>query len=183
MISRIMYALPLIVIAYLSVLYAMTTMKNSEIIMVDKPVPDFSLPNFKDPKDTFSTSELKGGIKIVSFFATWCPACIVEHRQLKKLSEIEHFKIYGIANKDDPVDLENFLENYGNPFEEIGFDKDGSAYNSWAVTKMPATFIIDEKGNIRYIHAGIISQSDIDNKIIPVLKILQKEAPSNLNTP
>lgn len=175
--TRIIYALPLLVMAALAVLYVMSLHKDENTQIMHKPAPSFSMPIFGEEGKTFTQDNLKGGIKIVNFFATWCPACVYEYPQLKTLSEQHRLPIYAIAYKDDEVDLKRFLENYGNPFDLIGFDKGGDAYIAWGVTGMPESYIIDTNGNIRYRHTGIITKTDIDKKILPLIETLRKETP------
>mgnify|MGYP002016579260 FL=1 len=42
-------------------------------------------------------------IKILNFFATWCPPCKVEHEQLMRLSR--NYNVFGIAKKDKSNDV------------------------------------------------------------------------------
>ena len=47
-------------------------------------------------------------LKIVNFFASWCPPCKVEHPQLMELAN--NYKIYGIAKKDNEENVNKWLK-------------------------------------------------------------------------
>ena len=65
----------------------------------------------------------------------------------------------------------NFIESLGNPFKEIGVDLNGRASIEWGVFGVPETFIVyDEK--IIYKHIGPIHLSELEDKIIPMIKDL-----------
>ena len=68
--------------------------------LISKKAPVFELQklnNYKllTPRDLQNKEQLK----IVNFFASWCPPCKVEHPQLMELAN--NYKIYGIAKKDN----------------------------------------------------------------------------------
>ena len=47
-------------------------------------------------------------------------------------------------------------KNYGNPFNKLGLDNDGSTSIQWGVYGLPETFLINENGEIIYKHIGPI---------------------------
>lgn len=171
------YAIPLIALIFLSVMFTMKMINVKPLALIDKPVPEFSVAQFFDPSKKLDQTALGGEIKMVTFFATWCPTCIIEHRQLISLKKNYHLKIYGIAYRDDPTDLQNLLNNYGDPFETVGFDPDGQAYITWGITGMPESYLIDKNGKIRYKHKGYISKENLNDIILPIIEMIKKETP------
>lgn len=173
---RIIYALPLLVLVALGALFVTTLTREIKLELISRPVPEFSVPNFMEKDGApLTKSDLTGGIKMLSFFATWCPACLADHKQLRALSDKYGLQIHGIAFKDKPEDLENFLETYGNPFDKIALDNTGDSYFAWGVTGMPESYIIDAKGNIRYKHEGVITPDQITTHIIPIIEMIKQE--------
>ena len=98
-------------------------------------------------------------VKIVNFFASWCPPCKVEHPQLLNLSK--NNKIFGIAKKDSENQVDKWLKKSGNPFEKLGLDNSGLTSIEWGVYGLPETFIIDKNATIRHKHIGPIQEKDL----------------------
>ena len=138
--------------------------------LISKEIPEFKIESIKQ-YESFSSADLKSDeIKVVNFFASWCPPCKVEHPQLKKLSE--KYKLYGIAKKDEIRNLTKWLDDLGNPFVKIGLDKNGMTSIDWGVYGLPETFLIDHKGMIIHKHVGPIMKKDLEyiNKLITNVK-------------
>ncbi len=79
------------------------------------------------------------------------------------------FKIYGIAKKDNTKDITKWLNNYGNPFNKVGLDINGTSSIEWGVYGLPETFIINKDNKILYKHIGPIMENDLE-KINKILK-------------
>ena len=141
--------------------------------LINKDVPNFVLKKVLN-KNNFNIFDLQKTkeIKIVNFFASWCPPCRIEHPQLMQLSEISDVSLYGINKKDNIEDLKKFLDELGNPFLKIGSDPDGRASFEWGVYGLPETFIVDTNGKVRLRHVGPILERDITEikKLINFLK-------------
>ncbi len=128
--------------------------------LIAKEIPYFKLNSINKNK-SFSSTDLKSKeIKILNFFASWCPPCKIEHPQLTKLSET--FKVYGIAKKDEKKKLIRWLNDLGNPFQNIGLDDDGMTSINWGVYGLPETFFINQEGMIIHKHIGPIMKKDLE---------------------
>ena len=135
--------------------------------LIDEQTPNFQLKKVGNYPLFDSKDLLKKEIKIVNFFATWCGPCKIEHPQLMELSS--SFRIYGIAKKDNPKNIINWLKSYGNPFDKIGLDNDGISSIEWGVYGLPETFLINKDNKILYKHIGPIMKNDLE-KINAFLK-------------
>ena len=140
-------------------------------ILINQQVPSFESFVIPSKKSFDSKSLFTDEIKIVNFFASWCPPCKIEHPQLMLLNQKEKVKIYGILKKDNHSNLEKFLRDLGNPYHAIIDDPKGKTGISWGVYGLPETFIVDKKGKIRYKHIGPILEREMPNitKIIDEL--------------
>ncbi len=128
--------------------------------LIYKEAPHFNLETMDNNK-LFSSKDLESNeIKILNFFASWCPPCKIEHPQLTKLSE--KYKVYGIAKKDEKKKLIKWLDDLGNPFQNIGLDNDGMTSINWGVYGLPETFFINKEGMIIYKHIGPIMKKDLE---------------------
>jgi len=136
--------------------------------MIDKPVPEFSLPPIEGRKTGLNSNDLKSGVSLVNVWASWCPPCRVEHPFLMKLAK-DGVVIHGINYRDKPADAERFLRNLGDPYHRIGADITGRVSIDWGIYGYPETFVVDQSGRIRYRHVGAITQDVVDKLIRPLL--------------
>ena len=144
--------------------------------LIDKPVPEFSLPPVQGFEEAggFATADLgKGKIALVNIFASWCGPCRVEHPLLMALAEAGTVPLYGINYKDTPDDAERWLGRLGNPYTLMGADLDGRTGIDWGVYGVPETFVIDGAGRIRHRHVGVLTPQDIDDTILPLIADLR----------
>ena len=86
--------------------------------------------------------------------------CVTE---VKTLQVLRHsgVRVDGIAIRDRPVDLADFLARNGDPYERIGSDAESKVQISLGSSGVPESFIVDGKGVIRYQHIGPIERSDV----------------------
>ena len=95
---------------------------------------------------------------VVNFFASWCVPCQAEHPLLMELSKQN--AIVGVAWKDhsETATLQ-WLNVMGSPFETVLHDPKGEIGRLWRIEGIPATFLVDQKGQIRYRRVGpLLSQ-------------------------
>ncbi|WP_119679847.1 DsbE family thiol:disulfide interchange protein [Indioceanicola profundi] len=167
------FALFLVLVGYFAV---GLTRDPSELpsALIDQPVPQFELPPVQENGQGLATADLKGGVQLVNVFASWCAPCRIEHPLLMRLAKEEGVTIHGIAYKDKPQDSQRFLAQLGNPYQRIGADLDGRIGIEWGVYGVPETYIVDAEGRIRYRHVGPLMPFDLDEKILPLIRELQK---------
>ncbi|MBO9455383.1 DsbE family thiol:disulfide interchange protein [Paracoccus sp. R12_1] len=114
------------------------------------------------------------GVKLVNFWASWCPPCRAEHPTLTSLSH--EMPVYGIDLKDPPSNATEFLDEHGDPFRALATDPSGRAAIDWGVTAPPETFIIDGEGRILHRHAGPLIREDYTNRFLPELEKAREAA-------
>ncbi len=138
--------------------------------MVGKPMPEFSLPGAVEQRPALSSADLANGQpQLVNIFASWCVPCIAEAPQLLELGKAG-VTINGIASRDTPQDIANFLNRWGNPYERIGTDARSIVQLELGSSGVPETFVIDGKGIIVHQHIGDIRKEDVPK----LLKILEE---------
>jgi cytochrome c biogenesis protein CcmG/thiol:disulfide interchange protein DsbE len=141
--------------------------------MVEKPAPHFDLAGLGDSKP-LALDTLKGHPFVINFFASWCVPCRIEHPLLMRLAEQNHLPLYGIAYKDKPDDASRLLATFGDPYRQIGVDKDGRVGLDFGVYGVPETYVIDSAGRIRRRFVGPLSAGTVDNELLPLLKQLDQ---------
>ena len=177
--NRLLYIMPLSVFLVLAAYFAIGLTKDPSILpsaLIDKPVPEFSLPPIEGgPGKDFSSADLKGnGVSIVNVFASWCVPCRIAHPQLTRLAGLKVAALYGLNFKDMPKDALKWLKQLGDPYAAHGADIQGRVAIDWGVYGIPETFNIDNSGIIRYKFVGPITARRLDREILPIIKKLSR---------
>ena len=158
--KKILNLLPLIsFIVLVVVLYSFLTKENDQLesVLVDKSVPEFTLPDLENPEIEISKTSINKLPALINVWATWCVACKVEHPFLMKLKKESVLTVYGLNYKDNRSKAIKLLETDGNPFELSIFDKEGKLAIDLGVYGAPETFFVDKKGIIRERHVGVLT--------------------------
>jgi cytochrome c biogenesis protein CcmG, thiol:disulfide interchange protein DsbE len=142
--------------------------------LIDKPVPEFSLPGLANADQQLGSSDLKGHISLLNVWASWCVACRAEHPVLLNLAKKNVVTLYGLNYKDNREDALRWLEYYGNPYVESAHDFDGKVGIDFGVYGVPETFIVDKQGVIRYKHIGPITEDTLKQNILPLIDKLSR---------
>lgn len=116
----------------------------------------------------------KGKTVFLNFWATWCPPCREEMPNIESIY-IEYGEnknevvILGVAapslgNEGSTEDIIKFLKDNGYSFPVL-FDNGGKVMNSYNISALPTTFIIDKDGNIKGYVPGAMDKETM-KKII-----------------
>ncbi len=126
-----------------------------------KPVPAFALPPAMPGRAALSSADLTTGKpRLLNIFASWCVPCIAEAPVLAEL-KARGVAIDGIAIRDKPEDVAEFLENNGDPYGRIGADQQSGVQMAFGSSGVPESFVVDGRGIIRYQHVGPITPRDV----------------------
>jgi cytochrome c biogenesis protein CcmG/thiol:disulfide interchange protein DsbE len=139
-------------------------------VLIDKPVPDFALPQLEGfPGDGLSDEKLAKGVHVVNVWASWCGPCRQEHPFLMTLAEDERFTLAGLNYKDATENARRFLVTLDNPFATIGVDAKGRSAIDWGVYGVPETFIVKD-GVIVHKFVGPLSAQAMAENFGPALE-------------
>ncbi|WP_133130809.1 DsbE family thiol:disulfide interchange protein [Legionella yabuuchiae] len=144
-------------------------------VKIDRPVPPFSLPQLGHPERSFTPDAFNHEVVLLNVWASWCDACAQEQVVLMQLAS-EGVPIYGLNYKDNRIEAEHWLSEWGNPYKIIGADQDGRTAIDLGVYGTPETFLIDKQGLIRYRHTGPMTTEVWEQIFVPRWRSLEKSA-------
>ena len=93
---------------------------------------------------------------------------------LMEFAKTKTLPIIGLDYKDKDADGLKWLARYGNPYDITIADKDGRIGIDFGVYGVPESFLIDKAGVIRYKQIGPITDEALRDKILPLIRELQK---------
>jgi peroxiredoxin len=119
---------------------------------VGKKAPSLAIQSLNG-KGAVSLSATTGKVTVVAFWATWCEPCKKSLTQLEELRSRSggSLEVIGISVDDSPSGVAEYAKAQGLSFP-IAWDENRSLMFRWSVAAMPATFILDGKGRIRFVH-------------------------------
>ena len=140
------------------------TQPRDEVVesrMVGKALPYFDLGPATSGLPGAASDDFKDGKpRLLNIWASWCLPCIAEAPQLERLRN-EGATIVGVAIRDRPEDVAQFLERHGNPYAAIGSDDLSEVQLGIGSSGVPETFVITGTGKIAYQHIGDIRERDV----------------------
>lgn len=122
-------------------------------LRVGLPAIKFSAPAYGGKN--LKLEDYKGKVVLLDFWASWCAPCRQEMPNVKKAYNEYHekgFEIIGISLDDKESKFKGYVDDLKIEWPQIF---DGKAWNSevgrmYAVSSIPATYLLDRKGIIRY---------------------------------
>ena len=123
--------------------------------VVGNPAPGFTL-DAVNTKGSVSMSSLEGQVVIVDFWGTFCEPCKKSFPKLQDLYakyKSSGLTVVGISEDDEKDGITAFAGSYGAKFPLV-WDESKSIAGKWNPGSMPATFIVDRKGVVRFFHRG-----------------------------
>jgi cytochrome c biogenesis protein CcmG, thiol:disulfide interchange protein DsbE len=141
--------------------------------LIGKPAPLFIAPTLENTNHNLSTAQMKGKVWLLNVWASWCGACREEHPVLLEMSS-QGLPLYGLNYKDTNIEAQNVLDQMGDPYIQTATDANGKIGIDFGVYGVPETYIIDKSGVIRYKQIGPITEAVLTEKILPMLKELEK---------
>ena len=129
--SRISLFLPLsvflviLLVGYLG--FSITDRTTLPSALLGKEFPAFQAPDLFRPEQVYERNLLFGQPALVNVWATWCPTCKAEHEMLMQIAaETDGLFMVGLNYKDDRAKAIRWIADYGNPYDVIMMDLDGT---------------------------------------------------------
>ncbi len=120
------------------------------------PAPALKLNDINGQSHDLST--LKGNVVLINFWATWCPPCRREMPSMARLADRlsgKRFVVFAVNIGDDADTIQHFISQLDSslPFTVL-LDPDSKTMQTWKISGLPTTYLIDWKGRIAYSAAG-----------------------------
>ena len=105
---------------------------------------------------THDLADYRGKVVLVNFWATWCEPCRAEMPSMERLSArlaAQPFAVLGVNMAEPLSRIEKFTA-----MVPVGFtllrDRDGATAKAWRARVLPASFLVDRDGRVRYFAYG-----------------------------
>ena len=124
-------------------IYSPETKINYEVPLVS--VKLFNSNKIVNTKEIFNSDNYY----LLNIWSSWCVPCRQEHSILMELTKNDNLNVIGINYKDTKKNAKFFLDELGNPYDEIIFDDKGTNAIEWGAYGVPETFLINKNKIIK----------------------------------
>ncbi len=143
------------------------------------PTPALELEDLQGR--THRLSDYRGKVVLVNFWATWCEPCRDEMPSIERLRRSlagEPFEVLAVNLAEPRSRIEHFVAQMPLSFPLL-LDRDTQAAKAWKARLLPATYLVDASGRIRYVHYGELDWSGAAAraKVRELLRSIPRSAP------
>lgn len=132
-------------------------------IRIGAPLPTFSVKDL-DGK-SFTHKDLKKGVTILNFWATWCQPCRTEMPALNEIHQTGAARVLGISlDEGGPNAVQQFLKKQPLTYDILMGDQ--NTFRRFQGLAIPYTLIISPSHQIVAIHSGPVSLDDLKRDIL-----------------
>ena len=124
---------------------------------------NIKLKHFSKNKLILDEDLKKNEFTLINFWASWCGPCRIEHPFLIKLKGEKNLKLLGVNFKDKKSNAQIFLDEYGNPYDELAEDEYGKHSVNFGIYGIPESILVNKDLVIVKKFIGPISQKDYDD--------------------
>lgn len=145
-------------------------LQKAERIMVGKTAPDFTLPTIEG--DSLDMHSLKGKVKIIDFWASWCAPCRREMPTLVKLYkdyQTKGLEILSVSIDEKKDAWKNAIFEDGNTWKNVSDLKGAKSpvVALYGIKSIPFMVVVDENNKIVAVN---LRGKALEDKIAELLK-------------
>ncbi len=115
----------------------------------------------EEKKVNFDNVFLGKNFYLLNIWSSWCEPCKDESEYLLELKNDNSITMIGINYKDKKENALNFLKLYGDPFDKIYIDKQGTISINFGAYGVPETFLINNEKKVLKKYIGPLNEEDI----------------------
>lgn len=122
--------------------------------MDGRPAPPLKLDNLDG--EAYDLADSRGHWVFVHFWASWCGPCRREMPTIQKLTETlqdDRLEIVMVNTAETEDEVFSFLATVAPDILPL-MDTDGMVTDAWQPRGLPATFLVDPGGRLRYMALG-----------------------------
>ena len=157
---RLYFIVLFILVSFIAVIFYKSLFQDKNYIPknINNKIENILIKEFNTDNDIFLKSLFEEKkIMVINIWASWCLPCRQEHKHIKNLSEINNLKLVGLNYKDKKKNAQKFLKEFGNPFDIILSDRDGTKSIFLGAYGVPETLILDSELKILKKYIGPIN--------------------------
>ena len=131
------------------------TVAANKLQPITKPAPPLHLKDLSGR--TVSLDEFKGKVVLLNFWASWCPPCREEMPSFWRLyKKINHpdFRVVLVNLGETRDTITAFMPEKIIQDLVMLSDPESSSGQEWKVRGLPHTFLVDNKGRLRFEYRG-----------------------------
>jgi thiol-disulfide isomerase/thioredoxin len=131
-------------------------------VVVGSQSPSFSLMSLDGT--TVKSSDLKGAVVVLNFWATWCQPCMSEIPELKQMATSSQAKVIGIALDQDGVKtIRPFVASNNINYTVLVGDEE--VFQRFNGVGIPYTLVLDPSQRIVKIYRGPTTKAALEQDL------------------
>jgi cytochrome c biogenesis protein CcmG/thiol:disulfide interchange protein DsbE len=166
---RLLLALPAAAFAGLAGLFVWGLSRDPAKLpstLIGREFPEFNLPPVQGRTLGLSSSDLKGQVSLVNFFASWCVPCRKEMPAFEAVSAglKDRVAFVGVNHLDDRQGALRMVADTGVTYP-TGYDPEGRVAATYGLFGMPTTLFVAPDGRLLETYTGELSRDQLEKSI------------------